>query len=403
MREHSARDDTRGRHAIRPSTDVAALAHHAVRDIDVGTDEVVRGDVLEGDGPVGQKTGADAHLGCRPTDRLERLLEREDEPDRPAGAEGHEGHERLVLGVLLAAEAAARIGRVDANPGQWHAQQPGDGLLQPVGMLDRAPHGDAVAVGCGHEGMRLDGEVRDDGERVGVIDDQVGRRGLDVAPADAVLPDDVAAGQGVIRAEGRILHQWCRRIERLGDGHHSRQLLVLHPHQAGGLLGGILRLGSHGGDRVAVVLGLSYRDDGPVLELRPEARHRLRQVRRPSSPGAHPGPRSAACVSMATILARAAGTRDQLGVQLAGQMDVGDVSLAAADPCLAADAVRESRPPGCCSLTRLPRDGLRGGRPGSASIDLLVAAAAAEVAGQALLDLFDRRVRRRAATGRRPP
>ena len=187
--------------------------------------------------------------------------------------------------------------------------------------------------------MRLDGEVRDDGERVGVIDDQVGHRGLDVAPADAVLPDDVAAGQGVTRAEARILHQWCRRIERLGDGHHGRQLLVLHPHQAGGLLGGILRLGSHGGDRVAVVLGLSYRDDGPVLELRPEARHRLRQVRGRHHQ-VHTRDRQCRLRIDGHDPGVGRGHGDQLRVQLAREMDVGDVSLAAADPCLASDTVR---------------------------------------------------------------
>ena len=58
---------------------------------------------------------ADADLRRRAADGLECLLEREDEPARAAGSERHEGDERLVLGVLLAAERAARIRRVNAH------------------------------------------------------------------------------------------------------------------------------------------------------------------------------------------------------------------------------------------------------------------------------------------------
>ena len=60
----------------------------------------------------------DADLRGAPADGLERLLERQDEADRSAGAERHERDERLVLGVLLATEAATRVGREDADLGE---------------------------------------------------------------------------------------------------------------------------------------------------------------------------------------------------------------------------------------------------------------------------------------------
>ena len=141
--------------------------------------------------------------------------------------------ERLVLGVLLAAERAARVGREDADLRERQPEHARDDPLQPVRVLDRAPDRDAVAVGRGHECVGLDGELGDHREVVGVLDDQVrlALGGVDVAPAVAVLAQDVRAGQRVVRAERRVLDE--RRIggERRGDRVTRGQRLVVDPDQ----------------------------------------------------------------------------------------------------------------------------------------------------------------------------
>ncbi len=336
--EHPTSDDAGGRHAVRPGTHVAALADDAVGDVHVGADEVVSGDILEGDRAVGPQARPHADLRGRPTHGLEGLLQGQHEAHRPAGTQGHEGHQRLDLGVLLAPEATARVRRQDAHPGERHAQDPGQDPLQPVGVLDRRPDGDAVAIGGGHDGVRLDGEVGDDGERVAVLDHEVGRRRFDVTPADPVHLEDIAPRQRVARAKRGLLHE--RRP--FGQGgrqrHDRRQLLVADPHEASGLLRGIPRLGCHGRHRFTVVPDLAHGQHRAVVDLGAEARHRLREVRgRHDQPdtghgqgirgvdGHDPGPRH--------------GQRHELRVQLVGQVDVGHVTLAAADPGIAADPV----------------------------------------------------------------
>ena len=96
--EDAAGEDPDGRHAVRPGAGVAALADDAVGDVGVGADEVVGLDVLEDERAVGRDAGPDVDLRRRAADRLERLLEGQDEAHRAAGPEGHEGDERLVLG-----------------------------------------------------------------------------------------------------------------------------------------------------------------------------------------------------------------------------------------------------------------------------------------------------------------
>ena len=95
-----------------------------------------------------------------------------------------------------------------------------------LGCWMERPDRDAVAIGGGHEGVRLDGEVRDDRERVGVVHDEVGRRGLDVAPADPVLLEDVALGQRVVRAQRRVLHERRSGVQGGRQRHDGWQLLV---------------------------------------------------------------------------------------------------------------------------------------------------------------------------------
>ena len=172
--EDAPRDDPHRRDAVGPGGRVAALADHPVGDVGVGPDEVVGLDVLEGERAVGAEPGPDADLGGRAPDRLERLLEGQDQADGPARPEGHEGDERLELGVLLAAEAAARVRGEDPDLRERQAEDLRQDLLQPVRVLDGAPDGDPVAVRRGHERVGLDGEVGDHRERVRVLDDEVG-------------------------------------------------------------------------------------------------------------------------------------------------------------------------------------------------------------------------------------
>ena len=327
VREHAPGHDPRGRHAIRSGADVAALAHDTVGDVHVGADEVVGRDVLEGDGAIRPQARPHADLRGCPSHGLEGLLERQHQSHRAAGSQGHEGHQWLVLGMLLATEATPRVGSQHAHLRERHAQDPGQDALQPVGVLDGRPDRDAVAIGGGHEGVRLDGEVGDHRERVGVVHDEVGRRGLDVAPADPVHLEDVALRQRIVRAQRRVLDEGRAGVQGSRQRHDGRQLLVRDAHQVGGRLGRIAAVGSHGRHGVPVVLRLPDGEDGPVLDLRAEARHGLRQVGRRHAPGGRRGPARASLASMATILARATRYRHQLGVQLVGQVDVGHVLL----------------------------------------------------------------------------
>ena len=57
------------------------------------------------------------------------------------------------------------------------------------------------------------------GNVVGALDDEVGARArrVDVAPADAVLAEDVGARERVARPERRVLDERRVRRERAGD------------------------------------------------------------------------------------------------------------------------------------------------------------------------------------------
>ena len=220
--------------------------------------------------------------------------------------------------------------------------------------------------------------------------------GLDVAPADPVLVEDV--GLRASGSSGRSDGSWTSGApgrERGRERDDGRQLLVLDAHEAGCLLSGIPRVGDHGGHRLAVVLRLADGEDGPSSALRPEAGHGLRQVGGRHARGGRRAAAARRSRRWPTIRARAHGHRHELGVQLVGQVDVGHVLLGAADPGDAADPVGRVADPGRAHRPALPVGIASGGRQDGLD-DLLVAAAAAEVAGQALLDLGDRglRVRR---------
>ncbi len=72
------------------------------------------------------------------------------------------------------------------------------------------------------------------------------------------------AGERVAGSERRVLDERRAGVEGGGDREDRRQLLVVDPDEAGGLLGRIERLGGDGGDRLAVVVRLADRQDRPI-------------------------------------------------------------------------------------------------------------------------------------------
>ena len=286
------------------------------------------------------EAGPDPGLAGGPTGGLERLLERQDQPDRATKPERCEDHRRLVLGVLLAAEAAPGIRGVHPHLGEGHLHQAGDQLLEPVRVLDRAPDREAVAIGRRDERVRLDGEVGHHREGVAALYDDVrsSRLGVDVAPAHAMLGEHVAAGEPVAGAQGGVLDERRIRRERPGDREHRRQLLVLHAHEPGGRLGQLARVGHDQRDGIAMVLRLADRQDGPVLVLGPEAGHGLRQVvRRHHEVDAGQGERPGG-VDAQDPRPRAV-QRHQLRVEGVRDREVREVPLRSRDAVDAADAV----------------------------------------------------------------
>ena len=149
--EDGARGDAHVGHLVGTGRGVLALGHHALGDVGVGAQQVVAADVLEDEPAVAVEAAAHADLGRDAAAGLEGLVEGEHQAHRAPGLERHERHQRLELDVLLAAEAAAGIRRVDPHLGQGQVRAAGHQLLQQVGMLDGGPDRDAVLVGRGRE------------------------------------------------------------------------------------------------------------------------------------------------------------------------------------------------------------------------------------------------------------
>ena len=95
-----------------------------------------------------------------------------------------------------------------------------------------------------------------------------------------VLAQDVRRRERVARPERRILDERRGRVERGRDREDRRQLLVVDPDEARGGLRRVAGLGRDRRDRLAVVVRLADREDRAVDELRPEPRHRLREIGR---------------------------------------------------------------------------------------------------------------------------
>ena len=166
----------------------------------------------------------------------------------------------------------------------------------------------------------------------------------------------------------------------------------------GRLLGGVLRLGRDGRDRLAVVLRLADGEDRPVAELRPEARHGLGQVG-----GGHDEAHARDLLGGASCRSRRSGPARSRAVTSFAWSTSG--RRMSATYCWR--PVTRSTPPtrGAArrrSRCRGHRSRLLGGRQDRLG-DLLVAGAAAEVAGQPLVDVSARRMRVPTRAGRGPP
>ena len=282
VRQDRAGEDPHRRHVVRPRARVRALAHDAVRDVGVRADQVVRGDVLEQDPPVGVEADPDVRLARRAADGLERLLEAQHEADRPAQPERGEHDRGLVLRVLLAAEPAARVGRDHPDPRQRHPDHARDHPLEPVGVLDRAPHEQPVVVRRGHERVGLDRELGDHREAVRGLDDE---RRTSRPPRRRRPSRTRCSARTLVAASGssgRSDGSWTSgasgasasaTVTTAGSGSCSTRT------SAGGPLREVPRLRDDERDRLAVVVDLPGREHRPVLPLRPEPRHGLRQVR----------------------------------------------------------------------------------------------------------------------------
>ena len=203
-----------------------------------------------------------------------------------------------------------------------------DDPLQPIRVLDRAPDRDAVAIGCGHERVGLDRELRHHRERVGALGDEVrlAHRGVEIAPAVAVLAEDVRPGKRVVRPDRRILDERRPIRQRRGEGVDRRAAPRRRRGRAGRLLRRIGRLRRDRRHRLTVVLRLPDGQDRTVAPLRPEARHRLRQVG-----GGHHEPNPGYVQGRASVDLPDPGAggidRDELHVEDVVEFEVRDVLL----------------------------------------------------------------------------
>ena len=242
--------------------------------------------------------------------------------------------------MLLAAESATRIRSEDPHLGERDVEELRQRLLQLERVLDRAPHVQPVVDRFGDEAMRLDGEVGDHRELVLPLDHVVGvvfDRG-NVAPAEVDLGLDVGVRERLTGPERRILHERRVGIQRGVDGVDLRQHLVLDHHESGGLLGGLLRIGGHSGDRLTVVVDDSGGEHRTVLILGSESRHRLGEIVRGQNQ-----PDTRDLLRLGGVDRDDPSPRlvdlDELRVQLAHEVDVGDVLLGAGDTIPAADPI----------------------------------------------------------------
>jgi hypothetical protein len=299
---------------------------------------------VEGQLALGGEAGPRGDPAAGPPHALEGLLERQHEPAGPPGAQREEGQQRLQLRVLLAAEAAARVGCEDPHLVERPPQDRGEGALQQVGVLDGGVDVQPAGVGGHHDGAaRLDREVRDHRERVGVLDDDRGARllRLDVAPGVVRLLEHVGAREGVAGADRGVLDQVGVPGERGVQGVDAGQLAEVDDDGAGAGLRGVEGLGEDGGHRLAVVVHPAVGQHRPIGVRDAEPWHRRGQIGGRHHVD-HPGDRPGGGGVDPQHVGAADRDRHQRHLQRPGEAQVGDEPLRPRRPVAA--AVAEHRP-----------------------------------------------------------
>ena len=243
--EHRGRGDAGVGRLVGPAGAGGAREQHPRRQVGVGAGVAEDLDLLRGDRAVQARPGPVPHdervpLGARG----QRFLPVPDHPHRPPGPPDQQREERLDRHVLLAAEAAAHVGR----------DHPDLALRQPQDLRDRRrvlddlgghPQREHAVLQPAHPGLRLEVGVLDVLGAVLPLHHHVGgghRRGRVATPdlpADQRVADLVDARSAV--GAGRF------------DVEDAGQLLVVDAHQFGRLVGELLGGGGHHRHRLSEV------------------------------------------------------------------------------------------------------------------------------------------------------
>ena len=266
VRHHAGRRRAVVRDAVRAGQVIDGVLRHDLAERGVGA--VVAGErrLQGGDGPVGAHAEPrDVALVAIGRGGEEVLGARLHPLDRPAHAARHGGDQHLLrIGVPLAAEAAADVGREDAHVLLREPQGAGDRGAHRVGHLGRAPHREASIVGRRprQDAARLQRHRRDPRERQPGLDDhlRLGESRLDGAHRALGGTGDVV---GPLREDARRAGGE-RRVDVGGRG----QDLVVDAHREGGVGGAIAIVGEHHRHRFARVARDLARDGG--MGIRPE-------------------------------------------------------------------------------------------------------------------------------------
>ena len=333
--EDAAGHDARGRHPVRPDGGVAALGHRPVRDVRVRAQQVVGLDVPEHEGSVGAEPRPDVDLGRVTANCLECLLQGQDQAHRPARPQGHEGHERLELRVLLAAEPAAGVRSEHPDLRQRQAQDLRQDALQPVRVLDRCSR---------RRSRRRPGAAMNawgsmaKWVTIGNVHVFSTTRSADAATASTSPQPKWCSRRTFVPASGSPGRR-AGSCTSGADGSSAAAIVktagsssYCDLHEGGGPFGSVLRVGGHGRHGLPVVLRLVDRQDRAVLELGPEARHRLGQVGRGHRRGGRRGPGERRSCRWRRCGHGRSRASTSFAWSTSAQVDVGHVLLAAGHP-----------------------------------------------------------------------
>ncbi len=160
MRQHRAGVDFGVGCPVRATTEIVRFGHYPFRNISVGAYQKVGFDVLKQQFSGSGEAGAYVYFRGGSPNGLECLFEAEHQPARASGAKRKVGHQRFELGVLLATESTARIGRKYTHLGQRQVEEIRHDFLQQKRMLDRTPYFQNAFFGRRHEAVRLDRKMR---------------------------------------------------------------------------------------------------------------------------------------------------------------------------------------------------------------------------------------------------